>query len=221
MNDFIYRQATANDISFLVETIVEAEKSGTEILSYSTIFGLTEEESRKYISKMFLEDIDGCELSISSFLIAEQNGKIAASVGAWIEGSEGIPSNVLKGNLLNYTLPKKCIELAISLNSLLSESHIEYIPNTIQIGVVYVAPGYRGMNLVSVLIEKQISLLTKKHPTVSEIYVQVFGNNLPAIKAYEKANFKVYLVKDAPNKEISKYLPSNKKVLMKRELTIK
>ena len=219
MTDFIFRQATIRNVPFLVDTIIEAEKSGTEILTYSTIFGLTEVEARKYIADMFLEEIDGCELSISSFLIAERNNQIAAAVGAWIEGIEGLPSNVLKGNLLNYTLPKECIERAIKLNALLSESHIEYIPNTIQIGVVYVAPGFRGMNLVGLLIDKQISRLTNNQPEFEEAYVQVFGNNLPAIKAYEKANFKVQLIKESTDKKISDYLPSDIKLLMKREIT--
>jgi len=218
MTDFIFRSATLSDVQFLVDTIIEAEKSGTDILTYSTIFGLTEEESRKYIADMFLEEIHGCELSVSSFLIAEKNNRIAAAVGAWIEGIEGIPSNVLKGNLLSFTLPKRCIEKAFLLAPILSESHIDYIPNTIQIGVVYVSSDYRGMNLVSILIDKHISQLIIKNPTVSEAYVQVFANNIPAIKAYEKADFKVQLIKEAPNKKISDYLPSDKKILMKREI---
>ena len=53
MNDFIFRHANINDVSFLVDTIIEAEKSGTDILSYTTIFGLSEKEARKYIGEMF------------------------------------------------------------------------------------------------------------------------------------------------------------------------
>lgn len=218
MNEVIYRDATIKDIPFLVDTIIEAEKSGTEVLTYSTIFGLSEDETRKYITEMLLEEIDGCELSISSFLVADKNGEIAASVGAWIEGIEGISSTVLKGNLLNYTLPRKCIEQALKLNSIVRELHIEYYPNTVQIGLVYVAPAFRGQNLVSLLIDKQVSRLTLINPNISEIYVQVFGNNTQAIRAYEKANFKVQLVKESTNKEINKYMPSNSKILMKRTI---
>jgi len=221
MNSFIYRHATTKDVPFLVQTIIEAEKSGSDILSYSTIFGLSEDAARKYIAEMFLEEIDGCELSISSFLIAEHNGQPAASVGAWIEGIDGSPSNVLKGNLLNYILPKNCIEKAFSLSKILNESHIEYISNTIQIGVVYVTPEFRGMKLVSNLIEKQISRLTQYHSTVSEAYVQVFGNNQSAIRSYENSNFKIEQIKVSLNTEITKYLPSAEKILMKLDLITK
>ena len=82
MNDFILRPATIYDAPFLAETIIEAEKSGTDKLSYSTIFGLTEDEVHKYLIDILEEEIDGCELSISSFTIAESKGKVAAALSA-------------------------------------------------------------------------------------------------------------------------------------------
>ncbi len=218
MDNFIFRNATINDISFLVETIIEAEKSGTDILTYSTFFGISEDETRKYLANMLEEEIDGCELSISSFLLAEYDNQVVAAVAAWIEGIEGIPSTVLKGNLLNYTLPKEALKKAISLNAMVRELHIEYIPNTIQIGLVYVDKAYRGQNLVSLLIDKQIENLIQKNTKPTGVYVQVFGNNLAAIKAYEKANFNRILEKQSSSKDILNYMPSDTKVLMKREL---
>ena len=47
MDQFIIRPASSNDIPFLVDTIIEAEKSGTSILTYNTIFGLTEIEVKR------------------------------------------------------------------------------------------------------------------------------------------------------------------------------
>lgn len=218
MENFTFRNATINDIPFLVDTIIEAEKSGTNILTYSTFFGITEDETRKYLAKMLEEEIDGCELSISSFLLAEFETKVVAAVAAWIEGTEGISSTVLKGNLLNYTLPKEALRKAVSLNAMVRQLHIEYIPNTIQIGLVYVAKANRGRNLVSLLINKQIENLLRKNTDPTGVYVQVFGNNLAAIKAYEKSGFRKVLNKESVDKEIMKYMPSRSKVLMKREL---
>jgi ribosomal protein S18 acetylase RimI-like enzyme len=218
MNEFIFRTATENDISFIVDTIIEAEKSGTDILSYCTIFGLTEDETRKYISKMLQEETDGCELSISSYLVAESNGEIVAAVGAWIEGIDNLPSGFIKGSLLNYILPKKCLVNASVHNSIVQELSIENILNTIQIGVVYVVEAYRGRNLPALLINEQITRLKALKQDISEIYVQVFANNIPAIKAYGKINFKTVYTKEASNKNIIKYLPSDKKVLMKLDV---
>ena len=90
-----------------------------------------------------------------------------------------------------------------------------------QLGLVYVSPAFRGLNLVRTLIDEKIRQLLLINPNVTEIYVQVFGNNLPAIRAYEKVNFKVVMIKETSNEEILHYLPSNKKILMKKYLLTK
>jgi ribosomal protein S18 acetylase RimI-like enzyme len=218
MNKFVLRNASVSDIPFLIDTIIEAEKSGTDILTYSTIFGLSEEETKEYLAKMLAEEVDGCELSISSFLLAESGAQVVAAAAAWIEGVDGMPSTIIKGNLLNYTLPIKALEKALYLNSIVSDLHIAYIPNTIQIGLLYVSSAFRGQNLASLLIEEQIKSLLKKNTAPTGIYVQVFSNNLAAIKTYDKANFKIVLTKESTHKEILDYMPSKSKVLMKRDL---
>jgi ribosomal protein S18 acetylase RimI-like enzyme len=215
-NEFIIRQATSNDIPFLVNTIIEAEKSGTPILTYTTIFGLTEIEARKYIAKMLEEEIDGCELSVSGFILAEKAGNVVGAVGAWLEGSEGVSSSVLKGNLLSYVLPPTCLQKASSLNNIVRDLHIEYANNTIQIGLVYVAPVARGKGLVSILIDRKISILKESYPDIKEAHIQVFGNNLPAIRAYEKAGFKIVLKKSASLPETGNYMPDTNKILMRK-----
>jgi ribosomal protein S18 acetylase RimI-like enzyme len=216
MNEFTIRQATSDDIPFLVDTIIEAEKSGTSTLTYTTIFGLTEIEARDYIAKMLEEEIDGCELSVSGFILAEKGGNIVGAVGAWLEGSEGVSSHVLKGNLLSYILPSSCLGMAINLNNIIRDLHIEYVNDTIQIGLVYVAPEARGKELVSVLIDRKIGILKERFPNTNEVYIQVFGNNLPAIRAYEKAGFRIILKKIALLPETANYMPDTSKVLMRK-----
>ena len=218
MEEYIFRNATINDIPFLVDTIIEAEKSGTDKLSYSTIFGLSEDDVRKYLSGMLLEEVDGCELSISSFILAIADKRIVAAIAAWIEGCEGLPSTVLKGNLLNYSLPREAMNKALANNLIVRDFHIEYAHNTIQIGLVYVDKAYRGQNLVSLLMEQQISNLLLKGTNPTAVYLQVFGNNVAAIRAYEKVGFSKVLTKKSTQKDALLYMPSDSKILMKREL---
>lgn len=219
MKIFTFRDANISDIPFLVETIVEAEKSGTDKLSYTTIFGLNTEEVKKYLTLMLDEEIDGCELSVTSFMVAEHNGKTVAAISAWVEGSEGIPSSVLKGNLLNYILPRHCIEKAMTVNEIIRELHIEYLPGTIQKGAGYVAPEFRGNNLLGILTEKIIAGLQQKHPEVNSVWTQIFSTNTPALRSNEKAGFAVVDSRTCANQAILKYLPSDKKFVMKRELS--
>lgn len=217
-NDLLLRDATINDIPFLVETVVEAEKSGTSVLSYTTIFGLEEKDAKKYIGKMLEEESDGCELSLSSFILAELGGKIAGAVCAWFEGAEGVPSNILKGNLLSYTLPPTCLDKASHLKLIINDLHIECIPGTIQIGLVYVAPEARGKRLVHILLNNIIGRLQTKYADAKEAYIQVFGNNVPAIRSYEQSGFKMISIKDASMDKTSKYLPDASKILMRKLL---
>jgi hypothetical protein len=218
MSEFIIRKAVLNDIPFLAETIIEAEKGGTDKLSYSTVFGLSIEEVRHYLTLMLNEEIDGCELSVSSFLVAETNGNVVAAVSAWIEGSEGIPSSVLKGNLLSYTLPEKCIERASSLGYLINDIHIDFAPDTIQLGLGYVLNSFRGNDLSTRLVNKQFENLSQLRPDISEIFTQIFECNRPSLRSAEKLGFKPVLIKESLKEEILNYLPFNKKILLKKTI---
>lgn len=219
MNEFTIRRANIKDIDFLIETIIEAEKAGTNILSYSTVFDLSKSEVEHYLKDILLEDVDGCELSVSNYLVAEQNELLIAASCAWVEGSEGIPSSILKGNLLNYFLPKRCIERAIKLNPKLQLLQFEYKPNAIHFGVGYVKKEYRGNNLLGILKQEQINYLIGKNSNISEAFVEIFGNNLPAIKTNLKLGFEINEIKESADKDIFLYLPDNTKLLLKKMLT--
>ncbi|RZJ34862.1 MAG: GNAT family N-acetyltransferase [Flavobacterium sp.] len=212
------RKATNADIPFLAETIIEAEKSGTEVLSYSTIFGLSEDEARNYIIAMLEEETEGCEFSVSSFFVAEINGETIGAACGWVEAADGMPSSLLKGNLLRFTIPKENFERAIGFASLISEIHLEIKPGTINIGVVYVAENGRGKGLVSVLLDAVINSLKAKHPEVSEAGIQVFDCNSRAIRAYEKYGFSLSLQKSSEDLELEKYLPSKTKLQMTKKI---
>lgn len=216
MENILIRGATIKDIPFLVQAIIEAEKSGTDKLSYSTIFGLSEPDVHRILTKVLLEEVDNCELSVSSFMIVEAKGKIISCLSSWIESRDGTPSSVIKGNLLNYTLPHWCIENAIKVNDIIRDLNIEYIPNTIVIGVGYVNPDNRGSGLGPLLITKQIETLSKATPDISDAYVAIFESNIPSIRSVEKLGFEIIKKVESSNDEILKYLPFNKKVLMRK-----
>ena len=218
MEEFTYRPATLDDIPFLADTIIEAEKSGTDILSYTTIFGLSEEEARSHVKAMLEEEIDGCELSVSSFLVAENGGKVVAALSSWVEGSEGLSSAELKGNLLSYVLPRESILKAASVNHIVRKIHMDYQMGTIQKGAGYVVKEFRNRKLFGILTEKMIGYLRQSHPEVREVYTQVFGCNIAAIRANEKIGFSIVDTIETDDPEILRLLPSNQKHLLKKEL---
>ncbi|MGM0933389.1 MAG: GNAT family N-acetyltransferase [Bacteroidota bacterium] len=220
MINFSFRKAIHQDIPFLVETIIEAEKSGTEKLTYTTIFGLSEDRTKGVLKQILEEETDGCELSLSSFFIIEndETREIAGAIAIWLEGIHGVPSSLLKGNLLNYILPRECLIRAAKLSSILKDAHIDNPDGALQLGLVYVTEKYRGKQLVGKLINNVIELY-KTIKSVDNMYVQVFGNNIRAINAYKRIGFVEEKRIIANSKKVEEYLPSRIKVLMKKRLS--
>ncbi|PIP77706.1 MAG: hypothetical protein COW85_07645, partial [Ignavibacteria bacterium CG22_combo_CG10-13_8_21_14_all_37_15] len=75
LNDLVVRNATPLDINFVIETIIEADKSGTPMSSACNILNLSEEEYKGILKDILNENIEGQEFSLSGFLIAELDGK--------------------------------------------------------------------------------------------------------------------------------------------------
>ena len=215
MSEYIVREATLNDVDFIVEAIIEAEKSGSDKLSYSAVFNLSEDEIRKIFRSMLLEEIDGCEFSITSYLVAEIDKKVVGTIGSWVERQEA-PSSFVKSNLLTYYLPKSSILYASREAKITSELYIEHVNGALSLVVVYINPEHRGKRLFELLTNEHI----KRNAGVQELSIQVMANNIYAIRSYERYGFKKCFAKKTGNEKIMQFLPFNEKILMKKPLNI-
>jgi ribosomal protein S18 acetylase RimI-like enzyme len=219
MTDYLIRKATLNDIGFVVETIIAAEKSGGEKLGLATLFNLTEDETRSIISSMLEEEIDECEFSISSFLITEYKGSPVAAIGGWVEGLiQEIKSAMLKSNLIGFCFPKESIVIAHSRQKIIAGILIERENLSLQIEYVYIDKNHRGKALGEGLIRQHIENALQVYPELEKAQVQVFSNNLAAIKLYEKCGFHTTKTFWADNESINDYLPYNEKLLMEKSI---
>ena len=81
IDNLTVRQATVNDIDFIVETIVESEKSSSEVISSCKIFGLTEEKFKEIIREVLREDVPNYDYYLSGFIIAEKDGEYVGAMG--------------------------------------------------------------------------------------------------------------------------------------------
>ncbi len=203
------RRAQAKDVDFLVEAIVHAEKSGTERLSYQTIFNLEESEVREILKSMILENEGYCELSFDSFLIAEINGTPVSAVAAWIEGEDDIPSAIVKANLLFSFMPPAALENLRSVSSILEDVHIPRINGALQLESIYTVADFRGKGIVKFLIEQHIKEAKAKNSEVNLAQIILSDVNDSALKAYTKADFKLTLHKISKNPQIQEILPSS------------
>ena len=164
------RQAGAEDIDFLIEAIIEAEKSGSEMISYCGIFGLSQAELIELMRKMLAEDLEGQQLCISGFAIACVDGEAVATCCSWIEGTYGISSSIITGSLLGEYLPAANFKEGLSKNEIMKGIHIERTKGCLQIESVYTLAAFRGKGLIRKLIQHHA--LQAQAPAVEIILAQ-------------------------------------------------
>lgn len=152
------RRATLNDVDFLVDTIVAAEKSGTDNFGLAKLFELSEGEMRTYIKAMLEEEVDGCEFSVSSFLVAEHQGRVVSAFAGWVEGQneDGMSSALLKSNLIGYCLPMENVMKSQSKSDIVRPLQIEREEGTYQLEYSYTMPEYRGKGIMKDIINMHI-----------------------------------------------------------------
>ena len=212
------RRATLDDVDFLVDTIVAAEKSGTDNFGLAKLFELSEGEMRTYIKAMLDEEIDGCEFSVSSFIVAEVDEKVVAAFAGWIEGQneDALPSSILKSNLVGYCLPVENVKKSQSKSEIVRPLQIEREDGTYQLEYSYTLPEYRGRGILGKIIEAHEKKAVSSN--VKKIQVHVFDNNPSAIKSYEKKGFKIIKRFESAHPDTSLFFPSNIELLMEKEL---
>ena len=220
MSEYIFREAKASDIPFLVEVIIESEKSGSDTIGLAKTFNIDEQDLRKYLTQMLEEDIDGCEFSVSSFLVAEYEGFPVAASGGWVEGEneDNLPSAILKANLLSYVLPRECLSQLSNISEIIKDLQIEREPHTLQLEYAYTKPEHQGKCLGWDLAEKIWEKARLQDNMVKKSYSQVFENNIIAIKGNQVLGYKTIKRFESKNPEILNYFPHNIKLLMEKEL---
>ena len=212
------RQAVAGDTSFLIESIIAAEKSGTDKLSYCTLFGISEVELRLLLIEILAEDIAGQELCISGFLIAEIEGQPAGAVCSWIEGSGGKPSGILKGNLLFHFFGHARIVAAAENLKLAEDLSLARMGGALQIESVFVPAQFRGRGICRQLIAAHQDEARRRCPQPMKAQIQLVKSNDNAFRAYEKLGFSIVAERQSQNQRIMELLPSASKILMEHDL---
>ena len=218
MNEYTIRKATLEDIPFLSEAIIAAEKGASNNLSFSTLFNLPESKVRELLISILEEEVDGCEFSVNNYVVAEFEGKPVGSACGWIEGFEEEPSHVLKSNLISYTFPKESLQSLISKSGLIKGIVIEREEMAMQLEYGYIDPEHRGRKIIENLIDKLTHSCLSLYPDLKKVQVQYFKNNIRVIKLFNLLGYQVAKEVIVDDDEILKYIPCNTKVLMEKML---
>jgi len=215
----VVRRAAPKDRDFLVEAIIEAEKSGAQRISYCEIFSLTEDEVRALLASILDEDFEGQELCISGFLVAEVDGEYAGAACAWIEGESEMPSALIKANLLHHFLDAEKLERARPWFARLEALAIARKSGAAQLESIYVRAPHRGRGITGRILDEQLSLLRGRVPGLAKAQIILVDQNDRALRAYQKLGFRVALERRSEDPMLLSIVPGGVKILMEKTIT--
>lgn len=217
MDGYIIRKAEAADIPFLADVVIASEKGMSDRLSFSTLFNLPEEKIKGLVVSMLEEEIDGCELSVSSFVVTEYEGKPVSGSGAWIEGFGGcLPSKILKSNLISYTFGPESIEFLKTKADIVKGVLVDREPMTLQLEYFHIAKEHQGKGLDTALMNFIEENAFAACPGLKKGQCQIFKNSVFAIKILLRHGYKIARAFKSENEEIFDYLPYNEKYLTEK-----
>ncbi len=218
MNSSWIRPARTSDIPFLVETALAAEKSGGKHAPIARLFGLEEDTVRGLIATMFEEEIEGCEFSVSSFLVVDHGNGPEAAVAGWVDGAneDGMSAQMLRANLIGFTFPATAMAHMRVNGPVVSALAIPRKSGTLQIEYVHVSEASRGKGYAQALIGRHMELAQRTNIPMAQ--VQVFAHNTRAISLYGKLGFERKGTYVSHRSNAQNLLPHNEKWLMERNL---
>lgn len=217
MDEYLIRKAIPDDIPFLADVIIASEKGRSENLSFTTLFNVPENEVKALIISMLEEEIDGCELSLSSFYVTEYKKQPVSGSGAWIEGFGGcMPSKILKSNLISYTFGKESIEFLKEKAHIIKGVLVDREPMTLQLEYFHIVNEHQGKGLDTGLMNRIEEDALALYPELEKCQCQIFKNNVFAIKILLRHGFKIVKSYKSDNEEIFDYLPYNEKCLIEK-----
>lgn len=218
MDDFIFKRATLDDVEFVADIITEAEKSMTGRNGLANLFDLSDNDFKKYVIDILNEEMDGCEFSLSNFILAFHKGEPVAGMGGWVEGFEGMPSSIIKSNLIGYYFPRENVIRSREKLEIVKDIQIPREMGTYQLEYAYVKKEYTGYFLFNDLDEMHIEYALSLTPKPKKIQGHVFANNKIVLKLHELQGFKVVKSYHSNNPLTKEYYPDDTVLLIEKEL---
>ncbi len=216
MNDFIQnvkiRKAEEKDVDFVIETIIEAEKSGTDKIVSCGLFLLTEDKLREILKEILLKDIEDYEYSLSGFLIAEYKDVSIGALGSWIEELNDLPSSIIKANILIPYLDINNLNIIKNRLRKLNNFGVKREKGAIQLEYGYVIHKFRRKGVFTKLIKENIRKHLNGNLNPNKVETILSKNNYKSFNCYNKLKFDVAFEVKTDDEEILQIFPYNTKV---------
>ncbi len=214
MDNLVIRQAEEKDIDFIIETIIEADKSGSNVISACNILNVNEKEYKDILKNILNDNIEGQEYGLSGFLVAELDNIPIGALGSWIEGAVGISSYILYSNILLFYLDKGKIPSILEKFKITKELSFRRETGAIQMEYGYVREEFRRRGVYTRLILESIKRYYPENKNIKKAQGICFKDNYKSLNASLKIGFKIIDSKLSENNNIKNIFPYYEKVLL-------
>src|SRR6185295_5679133 len=109
----------------------------------------------------------------------------AGAACGWIEGEEGMPSTLIKANLLHHFLAADRLEWARPWFARLEALAIARAAGAAQLESIYVRADQRGRGVVARILGEQLAQLRARAPETAKAQIVLVRDNESARRAYE------------------------------------
>ena len=218
INKIVVRRATAADRNFLIQAIIEADKSGTDKSSYCSLLNINEEELAVLLNNIFEYELDGFEFCDNAFCVLEYESLPVGTCASWVENIDGSPSWQNRMLSIRSEASKESLDHMLSLQHLVEGVMPSRTPLSMQIESVYIAPSFRGKNLFNKMVEfhHQEALLLLS--SLNSLELMVYDNNIAAINSYIKSGFEIIQQTKSTSPELKNIFPSDGMLLLSKKI---
>ena len=208
-----FRKAKKDDIDFVIEAIIESEKSSSDMISSSKIFNFSEQEFIDILKEILIQDIPDYDYYLSGFIIAELQSERIGTVGSWMEAANGTASGMVKATVLFQYLGAAKFKEINKNTKVIKGLTLNREPGTLQLEHGYTKEKFRRQGVFTNVIKQNIKE-NLRHHSFSKVQGILFNENYKSYKAHIKLGYKVVEEKKVEDPGIYKYFPYNSKVLM-------
>ncbi len=217
IENLTFRQAAFKDIDFVIEGIIEADKSGTDIISMCRVFSISEGYYREILFDILKQDIRNYDYYMPGFLICETDGEYAGTVGAWIEGANGIASGMIKSSIILQFLGEEKFPIIKNNLEIIKDFSVSRLFGALQVEYVYIKEKYRGRGIFDKMVGKNIKRNLDSN-SFNKVQSVLLKSNTSSYSAFSKFGYKVVVEKKSENPKILNFFPYNTRILMELDM---
>jgi hypothetical protein len=218
MHDLGYRRATLKDREFVVQAILDAERSGAQATVYEALFGVDAEQLAQALRTILDEEIPGSELCCDNFWLALEERNPIGCLATWIEARTTPPSSIIRANALSYAFGSERWIRAQPRLRLLGTVDLKREPGALQIEAVYAAPSHRGKGVVGGLLAHALEACRSETPDVRKAQILSVIENQSSARAFSKAGFGISARSQSNDPELTGFFPGTGRLLWEKNL---